>query len=122
MIVTRSIYTHCAIQIGDELFEANGGQNFVGYSFANRYAKREVSKVVLDISEADARTLLEPYDGAEYDYRAVHLWFLPWETKNRYYCSEVLKLFLIAADFFPDSYKKDKVNMDVLLNYIRLKL
>ena len=93
-LATRSIYTHSAIQIGDQVFDASGSRNTVGWEKASIYQKRASRKIPLAVPEEKARRFLENYNNTKYDHKALKLWVFAKQDESKVYCFELCWMFL----------------------------
>jgi len=96
-LATRSIYTHSAIQVGDQVFEASGHRELIGWVDASIYEGRESRRIELDIPREKAIEILSRYEGKLYDFAALRLWLFSLQTSNKYYCFELCWDFLKIA-------------------------
>jgi len=93
-LATRSIYTHSAIQVDDDIFDASGSRNTVGWEKASIYSRRAVRQIPLAVSPEKARKILSKYSGVKYDHTALKLWLFAVQDEGKVYCFEICWIFL----------------------------
>ena len=118
-LVTKSIYTHSAIQVEDRIFEASGKKDTLGWAPASVYDGRHVKKIELPVSKTKAKRILNTYRGIKYDYRALRLWCFSEHDKKKYYCFEHCLQFLRDIGISAKEYKR--VSSHTLLHILKEK-
>lgn len=100
-LVTLGEFSHCAIQIGDYLYEATfsrGVSRTTIEEFNLRYPDRELV-AVYGADEEAALAWLEEQVGKDYDYTALTA--LPfrgsWQDESKWFCSELVAAALKKA-------------------------
>ena len=89
MVVTRSRYSHAAVNLNGRMVDASESRGNVGETTALDLApRRRVRAFEVDLRDPVHRNFITQHLGAEYDWAGVLGWLFRANSRRRFYCFE----------------------------------
>ena len=89
MCVTRSRYSHAAVNLNGRMVDASESRGNVGETTALDLApSRRVRAFEVDLRDPVHRNFIKQHMGAEYDWAGVLGWLFRANSRRRFYCFE----------------------------------